>query len=1545
MTSLRSIKPALFSVLIVLAGWAQRCDAEITIALSHVLKFGTVITHFSSVDDPTGSYAITADPNVYTGTFTHLAGTWINGTSFGAGLELHVTVNATTGDATFVSATHNGDAAVVAVTFDDPATAWYDHHGVRVKRVDATLGVTGISATARMYFPAGFGMATPRDVAPGVTAKPSKKLWSYVSTPANTVLTSDGKLADADYSFNALTVLTSHQAAPPEVTFSKIYCHHDKLPCWFVTTGFTWHSTTGQFTFAPGSYKWERMEEVTAFISVLPQIPGFTDLRPSNDQIFQGVSNALTSNYAIQSTNGVASLTATVPFGGSFCNPHFPAHAILDSAGGQIVITSNVVDTTNSVITGVTEVRQRYARDPVEMKDCPTAAGEGELSLHPAGEVLHVTKDLGLIADGTLASGQIGWDTADRGGAGNTPRFAFSTQTNFTQATWHQAGICLPGDTVLVDAYAGPGTLLLTGRDAPGVGAREERPLDENYTAPFDPHASYAGMNVRVSNEAANFMGGSVLSGIAVGYPLTMRSQYYLRQGGVSGVHEGASSGALSLQLYGFPTTLDEFKLAFLDNINTDSFCSGSLTVPYPSGFSQSFENLRFNTRGQPTDATLPQTGNEHDLQYWGSAHFKALSIAFVPTPLPGGCNVPPAGEGKMQMAARFAKLPSAAHPLINQAVTGTLDFVSGGAIASSELTLPSDLNITVPSGGSYQLHTTAKGFFNNPGTPAPLEHTGFVSIAGDLGVPFFDAQPVHVHLLPGTGAIHVMAQTAFDDPDHRGVPGNLSADAYRNSDLYFPTARRQWLGLVHFDLPMRWNATDKHFDPTGQDQTRNFLIFDLKHHLKSLSGTGAEIDFGAELNGLPQLNAQRLIIDAVDKVSGGAFTKFQNSLNGAIADAVDHATQLTDGLKAMDKLVPDRMESLAADSITPAMSLLADQYVNAALGAANGSVAQFKQFVQENANFPDPTTSVANLLHGNGGTIAGIDHQVRQTLAQVRTGLDSALDILKRENPNDPSSRHIIFKELARRLMQNENPAAAALLGAGGDLLDQELIELEDQPFFDELEDSLLSLKNDLNDLIDSSNAVQDQITSPVNDFITNEPGAIPGLRAAMFQAVNNEVEALLPDDLSSLSDFKTEVLKDKVARALRDAFLASNTAAKLHEQLRNVFTEKRALLRDQFDKLIAQVTTSLSEALLKAPLNGDNPLGNVGRDVVSMLGAAGAFADVFSGINLRGHARIIGDSLAEIRLDGGLGVRPKGLDSPLEFKGWFTYKNRELLGPVPDCMDIASPPSSKLDVSAGAAFGSKTKGSGFLDGLHLAAEYRFVFNGDGMPLGFAGNTSLDGNLDLGLVTLQHVDLTTNISQDNQFMVATARGLILELVGADVKFFIGHTCDLKRLGVWDEYLGEALSANGFNGPQPWADVYGTASNIVGEVSLSRILRMEQFKKIIDVSISRGQSTLNIFAPNSPNGAQYIVGQSMYGRATARLFDIVNIADVKVGIAGSATVNFESLHPLASFAIFGGAQFEGPSIKLFGKSLGAPTVKLKITGSALPVSLHPDLTW
>ncbi len=1539
MTSLRSTKSALFSVLIVLAGWVQRCDADTTITLSHVLRFGAVTTHFSSVDDPTGSYAATADPNVFTGTFTHLAGTWINGTSFGAGLELHVTVNATTGDATFVSATHDGDTAFVPVTFDDPEAAWYDHHGVRVKRVDLTLGVNGISATARMYFPAGFGVATPHDVAPSGTAKPSKKLWSYVCSPAGTVLTSDGKLADADYSFDALAVLTGHQAAPPEVTFSKIYCHHDKLPCWFVTTEFTWHSTTGQFTFAPGSYKWERMEEMAAFISVLPQIPSFTDLRPSNDQIFQGVSNSLTSNYAIQSTNGVAMLSATVPFGGSFCNPHFPAHAILDSAGGQIVITSNVVDTTNSVITGVTEVRQRYARDPVEMKDCPSAAGEGDLVLHPAGDVLHVTKDLGLIADGTLASGQIGWDTADRGGAGNTPRFAFSTQTNFTQATWHQAGICLPGDTVLVEAYAGPGTLLLTGRDAPGVGAREERPLDENYTAPFDAHASYAGMNVRVGNEAANFMGGSVLSGIAVGYPLTTRSQYYLRQGGVSGVHEGASSGPLNLQLYGFPTTLDEFKLSFLDNINTDSFCSGSLTVPYPSGFTQAFENLQFNTRGQPTDATLPQTGNEHDLQYWGSAHFKGLSIAFVPTPLPGGCNVPPVGEGKLQMAARFPKLPSAANPFINQAVTGTLDFVSSGAIASSELTLPSDLNITVPSGGSYQLHTTAKGFFNNPGTPAPSEHTGFVSIAGDLVVPFFDAQPVHVHLLPGTGAIHVMARTDFADPDHRGVPGNLSADAYRNDSLYFPTARRQWLGLVHFDLPMRWNATDKHFDPTGQDQTRNFLIFDLKHHLKSLSGTGAEIDFGAELNGLPQLNAQRLIIDAVDKVSGGAFTKFQNSLNGAIGDAVDHATQLTDGLKAMDKLVPDRIESLAADSITPAMSLLADQYVNAALGAANGSVAQFKQFVQENANFPDPTTSVANLLHGNGGPIAGIDHQVQQTLAQVRTGLDSAIDILKRENPNDPNSRHIIFKELARRLMQNENHAAADLLGAGGDLLDQELIELEDQPFFDELEASLLSLKGDLNGLIGDITKVQDQITSPVNDFITNEPGAIPGLRAAMFQAVNNEIEALLPDDLSTLSDFKTDVLKDKVARALRDAFLASTTAAKLHEQLRNVFTEKRALLRDQLDKLIAQITTSLSEALLKAPLNGANPFNGYVAEANHMLGA---FNDVFSGIGLRGHARIVGDSLAEIRLDGGLGVKPSGIDAPLEFKGWITYKNRELLGPVPDCLDVGSNPDAALDITAGTAFGSKSKGGGFLDGLHLSAEYRFVFNDHGMPLGFAGNTEFDGNLDFGLVTINHASLATNISENNQFMVAGVKGKIIQLIDADAKLFIGHTCDLGRLGVWDPYLGRALQANGFAGTSQSADVFGTVFNVVGEVSLSKILRLEASRKIIDVGITRGQSSLRLVGP----GPSFIAAESIYGTATARVLDVVNIADVQVGIAGSATVSFAARHDPLSFAVFGGARFQGPQVKLGPFSLGAPAVNLEVTGTApSPLVLQPHLTW
>lgn len=233
----------------------------------------------------------------------------------------------------------------------------------------------------------------------------------------------------------------------------------------------------------------------------------------------------------------------------------------------------------------------------------------------------------GLVTDGLLPPTP---DLADlRWGDIPPPGPSLHAQNalDFSETVFHMSGHFLPGETHEPEANDdGPGFILLTGVNVGGDAV--ERPRTGGYD--FVGDGEYAGFNFR----ALSHDGESVLAGQYFGtYMLNTRSKYYVRRGGVSGIHQALNTSAFNgAIIYGFPIRFDHYAFSYLDNLNKDSRTDGNLEVKYPAGFNIDFAELTLTCLGALDKAEVAEPELERKLDYW-AADFKALIMFFERLP------------------------------------------------------------------------------------------------------------------------------------------------------------------------------------------------------------------------------------------------------------------------------------------------------------------------------------------------------------------------------------------------------------------------------------------------------------------------------------------------------------------------------------------------------------------------------------------------------------------------------------------------------------------------------------------------------------------------------------------------------------------------------------------------------------------------------------------------------------------------------------------------------------------------------------------------
>lgn len=1549
--------------------------------VSGVLWFGTVKTRFTSLAaTPTANglnwnMVVPADMGHVDGMPNH---------TFGGSFVVSIndTPGPSYGDATVVSVMGGGAVSVTA-----PFPDWDVMHDVRFNREDTTLDQDGaLCDIVNVYFPMGFTVSVPATEGGLPETNASGRVL------LNGLRLGAGLRPEGTMFFTPLQVRQGTDSGANS-SGSVFYCAHEKLPAWFKASAVGWNTFTGEFPITPfgsGEFRWVRDLQMS-FNDLLHTLPASNgnppligrDSRPSNDSYLAKAHEAgalAFEEFTIHAdANGKAILNAIVPMSATQVRPHYPGGVGTETVagfamtGGTLEINDNVVNTTTSQL-GVVDLPQRYARDPRSLSACGNGgngAGEGSFLFHPTASTLHFTPEMGLIAEGAVDAAALAWGTV-RIDPGNVPVFAHTT-SSFTLGAFYQPGVFIDGAAWAVSNDQRAATLLLSGRGTPGNLAYHERAFHADNLYRDVGLANYAGLNLRVDGEPGAMTATSVLSDAQLGpYDLKNVSRYYVQRGGVSGIHERVTSALpLNVKLYDFPVSLTDFKFSFIDNLTKDSFTNGSIDIPFPAGVSLSFESLQLTERGQPHSARLPAGPQNETLDHWGQLPFTATSIGFREQPSTSPCNPPNAGKGSVELGATFSNLLGGLIPgpinatlgfkaeVIGNATYGHLMTAADGQPGlEAKINLPGVLSFNVPGDKDLRLTPITKAAFSSSaGVTDSNNDNGFLSLAGYLEVPFFTELAVHAHVQPGGDdpGVHFMGgwtagngQTFFSHPGtfdalQLGVPLGVSVAAYRhptdeNSTLYRIIARKNWMNVVNFKYPLAWDKTTMRFESPRREPAIPLVLFDLEHKLRSLSANGAELEFGAEITGLPQLNPQRLVLDAIDGVSNNAFSTFQTALQNASGL---NASTITQSVTAVDTLITDRVDRLMKDALNAPV----DALVEAVLADVGGDFGQpianiapdafinrFSQYLTS-----DGVEGAINNGIGAAGNAQNLLNRINTELNTAKSGISTLQALIE---PRDGGKR-TFFRNLVNQLA-DDNPGYSLIAGAGG-ILAQKLDELEqiqnaqNNPFFTDLSKVLLEAENAITAF---QSDTQGLFKTPIGNIASDKKAE---LAATIKDQVQRTVQSIVPAQVADMRDFlgagagvNRTRLKNALKQLITDRIMASQVADRVQTLLRTNFAKVRGTIREGMDQLLSQVTTTVKDAFHEQFLNGGG-LGNPFNDLIpkdSPLRGLGTIGEAFKGANLRGYARTNGHSINELRLDGGIKFKPPGMGNGMEFSGYFLYRDNEKGAPAVECLNAI--PGARVEIMAGARLGSRSRpqqnpeeGQGstsFFDNMAVGGNLHFAIDQDGLPAGIMGDLEFRGPLTIGIVAIDGVKLAANFSAANQYIRGTADGRILEVIKANVDIFAGRVCDIGKLGNMSGPLQEALTQSSFTAGGTITNALNMAGVIYrvdGSISVNDVVKrfggFDIPKDVVNIGLTKTTIQAYLVKPGEP--LKFYLGYQEGGKIQATT-PIYTLADASLTLAGVAQAEI-SLGNLAlsvinpaglvnSLSVQGKAELNGP---------------------------------
>lgn len=1328
------------------------------------LRFGAITTTFTSLaNDPlaalvtgagvTTSLAVSGNSGMITGHATH---------TYGNGTALPVLLRGS-GVADYAGFPN------VPVTAPVPDTNTVAN--VRLQRSGLYLNTAGAFADLRVWLPSGFGYRHD----------------------------THARLLQGILAFNAVSL---SQALVPEAdpVYSPpvLYGCEETKPLWFEGTELRWGVADGRFRLkSTGRAEYVRREELNRLRAA--PVPASERFKRSNEQLFETI-DAIVSPEVVVAAHADGS--ARVSFEARLKPGEFRAHFPYDAAirfggGGEFVVADDQVVPSKSVLQGVDPVAVAYSRD-CSSPDCGPGKGLATLRLAPKGDILVMTPDGGLAFGGTIVTpAELTWGWID---APDILQYAQRVEP-FVEAAFHMPGSALRGDQTALSFLHRPGVLL-----GSGVDTATQTDLERfGTTAYLEGGGDYAGLNFRVGADGA-FQAESVLGGEPTGaYPLSARAKYYVRRGGVSGIHE-AVFGAFpsTAKIYGYDFTFSNYGVSYLDSLNWDSRTEGSVAIVAPSDFVLNFEELKFTCLGALDSAKVPAGEGDKVLAFW-QADFTPLAIRFDRKES-AGCDP---GEGYLTVGVKAW----AQH--VDSPLYGTLGWHANGnliTLADAVLDPPFDSRLKLPN--TFTLQGPAKGSGHETYTFTPVNDAyynnwdfhktapGFINIAGKLDVPFFEDLKVHLHtsadkdgdsapifLMGGwpskgfeVGGVNFFTANPADT-DNRGFPADTSVAGYREGDTdghqkYLVRAQRNWLGVVDLDYPLAWSSTTRAF--TAFESVKNdLLVLQVEHQAKYLSPENAELVFGAQYSGIPQINLANFAFDQL----GG----LQEAFTGAVLEPARDAVEA--GINRLDEMLQDQMHAFYAQTF----DTLFDPVIDSLYGALEAD------YLSNGGAFgggtPGPIiasyisgggNSVLNRLNGivDGATLPGqfdLLKQLDDSLAQVETALGQVEAILAR----DPSGNRQIVAQLLKNIV---GELAAQFVGA---FVDSTLNE-----FLAKVDPSLSQVEAAMGDLGEVIAGIRGAL-EPAQDFREELKARLSAL-AGTVNTVAAQVQADVDDifnDIVALGDnpfthYDEEELKARIRQALEDRFFGSALASSFQEILKQRLYDVDAAIREGIDTLFQQINTILRDVISQSLAEVDQTINGFLGECSSVLGAG----------KINGYAHINGDALKLLRLDIYAQFQ---VPSEMEFNGYLQIRELDSEGTPSACL----PKSGK---ATEVTFGAEDVEVDWIStGVTISANAKFTFDSGVSPpllVNLGGGLELDGDIDFETFKIKYLGASMGFGLLENYFSAAARVAINKYEGMGGIFF-GRTCSLDPF-FWDTDVQGLLGDPPFTGAYAYVEVW-----------------------------------------------------------------------------------------------------------------------------------------
>ncbi|MDE3068664.1 MAG: methyl-accepting chemotaxis protein, partial [Verrucomicrobiota bacterium] len=1111
-------------------------------------------------------------------------------------------------------------------------------------------------------------------------------------------------------------------------------------------------------------------------------------------------------------------------FGAGAFRAHFPYDTLVQwsGAGTMKIADDLVVAGASSVLNGATTVAVPYSQDCV---DCGSGTNDiATPAITPAGGLFSFTPDGGLMASGpTTATVDLKW-----GYITSLPDFAQQAFA-FTNGVFHMPGVFLRGDENLLPGEQGPTTILYTGFAGTNLNYAE-RPLSAGYSAGF---ADYAGLNFRCDADNAHAARSTIANQPNINWKLTGRSKYYVRYAGVTGIHEGVpGSFPASLTLWGYPFTFSNYGVSYLDSRNKDSLTDGQIALPYPSDFTQGFDNLKFSCLGAPVSGDVPPGDGFKVMAYW-TADFRTHSITFKNN---NGCS-PTAGYLVLGVEGY------ASH--VNQPLYGQIGFFPGGdqipasfglSNVTSRLKLPNVITVDGPSNTTYTFTPAQDGYYNtwsnrDLASPAP----GWVNILGKMGVPFFDDLQLHLQtschtngVIASNAVIYLSGgwprtgssdtdygwddasgrtpfETNFFDSANAGWPGSgggLTIDTYRDNagaQNYHPRAQRLWLGVVDFDYPLEWNSSLRSFK-SWAPVTNNLLIVTIQHQVTYLDPVHAELDFGAQYAGLPQISIANLAFNAIDQATG-----IGDAIVKAASQPIEDA--LSTGLDQMNQLLDTQMKQLMDGVFDKTVDPVIDQFYNSLSNQwANNwnslSLSQRQQFVQS------VYTNGLGFFLGTGPD--AISGNLTEVLTQLGSGVNSANDLIGQIQgylrdgtnainaiigvvsigTNGQNLGSNVVGLITQQLDGSRDGVVKLASSLIGDFAPQ-LVSATVSPTLSNLvaqaEPSLQELQQSLADtegvLIEVSTQLDaaGQFTAQISNILASAAAEMTNvslqvsLSATQYfgqlnYSIDNPFQAVSADDVK-------QFLRQKV----EDQFFASDAASQIQTADREWLYDLDATMRQQMDSVFQQVNDLMRNLLSQSLAQLDNSISQCLGSVSNVMGAA----------SLQGHADIDGDSLKDLRIDGHFQFK---VPDNMDLDAFLEIKELDSDGSANGCGDTNAP---FTEVTLGA---DGVPLNWISSGLTADVEAKFTFDGVvPFPIDLGGQLALKGTVDFQTFKLHDLAVGMAFGATENY-IALKGGVKFNGFDFSGAAFFGRTCTLDPLKLIDPDVAKVIGNPPFTG-------------------------------------------------------------------------------------------------------------------------------------------------